>query len=91
MLVESAKEAGAMATYFNCSLCHRISVMHQARARCPECGSRSGEFSCERPRAAMSSRAADEMKPDARSRRSRGRRSGGWDRRIAPGDRRTTH
>ena len=39
-----------MPAYFHCSLCHRITVMHQLRARCPECGSRSGEFSCERPR-----------------------------------------
>lgn len=38
-----------MPTFFNCALCHRVSLMHRIRTRCPNCGSQSGEFSSAPP------------------------------------------
>jgi len=79
-----------MPAYFICSLCRRISVMHQLRSRCPECGSRSGQYSGEPPRAAAQPRAVDEIEGivPTRLRNRRGRRSKVRDRR-GKGDRRT--
>jgi hypothetical protein len=78
-----------MPAYFTCSLCRRISVMHQLKARCPACGSRSGEISSDRPQAGTALAGLNKLTLAARRRKSRTRRSGARDRRMTDGDRRS--